>query len=308
MAAHRRSLITVTSTPRSGSSQLNQLKSQKKNLKGQLVLIDFQGKRKSEASETNGRVKWSAYKEDLVPINPSVSSPFLDSRWEAIIGLLWATREVSQNVTREKLIGVFVLLSGGSSIFILGRAVLLATIAVEPAQRLFYGMISSIFRATSLSLKLHLSSRILCRFVYRFKETLDTDIPYRLAGLAFALIQLLCFVILMSQVAWQVFPIFFVLLGIIHLVSGAATISCFNQEETLSDEKSLSIIDDYSALSFTNSGSMEWLCIRINFLFNLGFFLCSDHLWSTFLIERILQFTKIPSEAPLVIEDLSAEA
>lgn len=44
--------------------------------------------------------------------------------------------------------------------------------------------------------------------------TLDTDIPYRLGGLAFALIQLLSIIILMSKVAWQVFPLFLVVLAI----------------------------------------------------------------------------------------------
>jgi ABC-type multidrug transport system fused ATPase/permease subunit len=76
--------------------------------------------------------------------------------------IAWAT-EKSHNVTREKLIGIFILLSGGSSIFILGRAVLLATIAVETAQRLFFGMISSIFQATISFFDATPSSRILSR-------------------------------------------------------------------------------------------------------------------------------------------------
>jgi ABC-type multidrug transport system fused ATPase/permease subunit len=55
-------------------------------------------------------------------------------------------------------------------------------------------------------------------------------------------------------------------------IAGAATIRCFNQEERFL-MRSLSLIDDYSRIVFHNSGTMEWLCIRINFLFNLGFFL-----------------------------------
>lgn len=46
------------------------------------------------------------------------------------------------------------------------------------------------------------------------QSTVDTDIPYRLAGLAFALIQLLSIIILMSQVAWQIFLLFLVIIGI----------------------------------------------------------------------------------------------
>jgi len=55
-------------------------------------------------------------------------------------------------------------------------------------------------------------------------------------------------------------------------VSGAATIHCFNQEDRFLT-KILSLIDDYSRVAFYNSATMEWLCVRINFLFNLVFFL-----------------------------------
>ena len=59
-------------------------------------------------------------------------------------------------------------------------------------------------------------------------------------------------------------------------VSGAATIHCFNQEERFVT-RILSLIDDYSRITFHNSATMEWLCVRINFLFNLVFFLVIDN-------------------------------
>ncbi|KAM5568104.1 hypothetical protein ABKV19_015925 [Rosa sericea] len=60
--------------------------------------------------------------------------------------MAWGT-EKEGRVSRERLIWVFILLSGGSSIFILGRAVFLATIAIQTAQSLFLRMITSVFRA-----------------------------------------------------------------------------------------------------------------------------------------------------------------
>jgi len=54
-------------------------------------------------------------------------------------------------------------------------------------------------------------------------------------------------------------------------VSGAATIRCFNQGENFF-RKSLALIDDYSCITFHNAAAIEWLCVRINFLFNLVFF------------------------------------
>lgn len=55
-------------------------------------------------------------------------------------------------------------------------------------------------------------------------------------------------------------------------VAGAATIRCFNQEDRFV-AKNLKLIDDYSRVTFHNSATMEWLSVRINFLFNLVFFL-----------------------------------
>lgn len=53
-------------------------------------------------------------------------------------------------------------------------------------------------------------------------------------------------------------------------IAGAATIRCFNQEERFI-ARSLALVDDYSRVTFHNSATMEWLSVRINFLFNLVF-------------------------------------
>ncbi|KAF8399890.1 hypothetical protein HHK36_015760 [Tetracentron sinense] len=352
-----------------------------------------------EEETESGRVKWrvystfmtSAYKGTLVPVILLCQIFFQGLQMGSNYWIAWATEE--GRVSKEKLIGVFILMSGGSSMFIFGRAVLLATIAIKTAQTLFLGMITSVFRAPISFFDSTPSSRILNRSSTD-QSIVDTDIPYRLAGLAFALIQLLSIIILMSHVAWQVFLLFLVILAvsiyyqtyyittarelarmvgirkapILHhfseSIAGAATIRCFNQEDRFL-EKNLSLIDDYSRISFHNYAAMEWLCVRINFLFNLVFFLVliilvslpraaidpSKLLLSLFFInpsakrryewdmipglaglaatyglnlnvlqawviwnlcnvenkmisvERILQFSNIPSEAPLVIED-----
>lgn len=54
-------------------------------------------------------------------------------------------------------------------------------------------------------------------------------------------------------------------------LTGVATIRCFNQEDRFLN-KNLKLIDNYSRVAFHNSATMEWLCVRINFLFNLIFF------------------------------------
>lgn len=324
----------------------------------------------------SGRVKWhvystfitSAYKGGLVPVILLCQVLFQGLQMGSNYWIAWATEEEGR-VSREQLIGVFSLLSGGSSIFILGRAVLLSTIAIETARHLFSEMIKAVFRAPISFFDSTPSSQILNRSSTD-QSTVDTDIPYRLAGLAFALIQLLSIIVLMSQVAWQVFLLFVSILAIsiwyqayyiatarelarmvgvrkapiLHhfseSVAGAATIRCFNQDDRFL-RRNLSLIDDYSRVAFHNTATMEWLCVRINFLFNLVFFLVLVILvslprsaispslaglaatyglnlnvlqawviWNLcnvenkmISVERILQFTKIPSEAPLVIEN-----
>jgi len=261
MVAHRRSLNQVNPPKEDNSltsipSQLNQIEVTEEKFEEPSSSDRFSERNQEEVSET-GRVKWSvystfitsAYKGALVPIILLCQVLFQGLQMGSNYWIAWATEE-NHKVTKEKLIGIFILLSGGSSVFILGRAVFLATIAIETAQRLFLGMISSVFRATISFFDATPSSRILSRvrFLLLFQvrhsllcltsshasekkniyfyflclswqsstdqSTVDTDIPYRLAGLAFALIQLLSIIILMSQVAWQVFPIFLVILGI----------------------------------------------------------------------------------------------
>ena len=107
-----------------------------------------------EEETESGRVKWhvystfitSAYKGALVPVILLCQVLFQGLQMGSNYWIAWATEEEGK-VSREQLIGVFSLLSGGSSIFILGRAILLATIAIETARHLFNGMITAVFRA-----------------------------------------------------------------------------------------------------------------------------------------------------------------
>ncbi|KAH7515548.1 hypothetical protein FEM48_Zijuj10G0038500 [Ziziphus jujuba var. spinosa] len=379
MAAHRKSLSQVNTCQEDDSRvraphHINQIEVVEDRFREPFANGKLLEKTQEEEAET-GRVKWSvystfitsAYGGALVPVILLCQVFFQGLQMGSNYWLAWAT-EKEGRVSNELLIGMFILLSGGSSIFILGRAVVLATIAIETAQCLFHRMITSIFRAPISFFDSTPSSRILSRSSTD-QSTVDTDIPYRLAGLAFAVIQLLSIVVLMSLVAWQIFLLFLAVLAIsvwyqayyittarelarmvgirkspiLHhfseSITGAATIRCFNQENRFL-MKILSMIDDYSRVAFHNAATMEWLSVRINFLFNLVFFLVLIILvslprssidpslaglaatyglnlnvlqawviWNLcnvenkmISVERILQFTNIPSEAPLVIE------
>ncbi|KAJ4975723.1 hypothetical protein NE237_000829 [Protea cynaroides] len=122
-------------------------------------------------------------------------------------------------------------------------------------------------------------------------------------------------------------------------ISGSSTIRSFDQE-TRFMEINLKLIDDYSRSKFHNAGAMEWLCFRLDMLSSLTFALSLVFLISVPMgmidpgfaglavtyglnlnmligwvvwnlcnlenkiisVERIFQYTCIPSEPPLVIE------
>ncbi|KAI4305508.1 hypothetical protein L6164_028870 [Bauhinia variegata] len=375
MAAHKETLNHV--------KPIHQTEANEENIKENMIkgwkLSERAKEDEEEAAET-GRVKWSVYSTFVSSAYGGTLVPFI-----LLCHVLFQAMQIGSNywiawaaehrdiVSPQNLIGIFTLISGGSSIFILGRAVLLSTVAVETAQRLYHGMIASVFRAPVSFFDTTPSSRILNRSSTD-QSTVDTDIPYRLAGLVFAVIQLLSIIILMSHVALQVIFLFLLVLAIsawyqayyiptarelarmvgirkapiLHhfseSIAGAATIRCFNQEQRFL-AKVMDLADDYSRVAFHNYATMEWLSVRINFLFNLAFFfvlvilvslprsnvdpslagLAATYglnlnvsqawvIWNLcnvenkmISVERILQFTNIPSEAPLIVQDYRPE-
>ncbi|GJN18722.1 hypothetical protein PR202_gb05915 [Eleusine coracana subsp. coracana] len=320
MDAHNQSLSQVT------PAKVHGLARNKKCKKKQMELTEIQPdhnvlERESEEERVSGPVKWniyrkfvtSAYNGALIPIIIGCQVLFQALQICSNYWIAWAS-ERQEQVSREKMIGIFVMLSAGSSAFILCRAFVLTTIAIETAQKLFLAMTKNIFRAPISFFDSTPSSRILNRAYY----ICSARELARLVGIKKA-------------------P---VLHHFSETVSGAATIRCFNQGENFF-RKSLKLIDDYSRITFHNSATMEWLCVRINFLFNLVFFvmlvilvslprdtidpslagLAATYglnlnvlqawvIWNLcnvenkmISVERIMQFSSIPSESPLVIED-----
>jgi ABC-type multidrug transport system fused ATPase/permease subunit len=253
MAAHKETLKHIPSEEVDDSLSCNSRPCPKN-----LIEIDEQNcqeiakdeKRTREEESMTGRVKWSvystfvtlAYKGALVPVILLCQILFQAMQMGSNYWISWAAEQRSRN-NNGRLIGIFSLLSGGSSIFILGRTVLMTIVSVETARRLYHGMTTSVFRAPISFFDNTPSSRILSRvsftsilylmillFSVLFKllqlfsflllqsstdqTRADSDIPYRLAGLVFALIQLLSIIVLMSHAAWQVLLVFFAVFAI----------------------------------------------------------------------------------------------
>ncbi|KAM3334244.1 hypothetical protein ACQJBY_028971 [Aegilops geniculata] len=218
MAAHDQSLSQVNPAKANG---LAKSKKQKKQIEA--TEIESDGHvigRECEEERESGRVKWdvyrkfvtSAYGGGLIPVVLLCQIFFQGLQICSNYWIAWAAEREDQ-VSKKKMIGIFVILSAGSSVFILGRAVFLSTIAIETAQQLFLGMTRNIFRAPMSFFDSTPSSRILNR-ASTDQATVDTDIPYRLAGLIFAMIQLLSIIFIMSQIAWPIFMLFIIIIAI----------------------------------------------------------------------------------------------
>ncbi|KAK1576490.1 hypothetical protein Q3G72_014357 [Acer saccharum] len=352
MTAHMQSLDQVkapqenNSLPRV-SSEIQQIDVTEEDFSRPISPVEFTERIHEEEAET-GRVRWSVYstfitlvyKGALIPVILLCHVFFQGLQMSSNYWIAWATEE-KHNVSSVQLIGVFVLLSGGSSAFILGRAVLLSTIAIKTAQRLFNDMITSVFRAPISFFDSTPSSQILNRSSTD-QSTVDTDVfPFFLVAIGISIWYQAYYISTARELARMVgirkAPI---LHHFSESISGAATILCFNQEDRFL-RRSLRVIDDYSRIAFHNYGTMEWLSVRTNFLFNIVFFLVLIILvtlprsaiypslaglvatyglnlnvlqawviWNLcnvenkmISVERILQFTKLPSESPLVIKE-----
>ncbi|GMN63549.1 hypothetical protein TIFTF001_032621 [Ficus carica] len=251
------------------------------------------------------------------------------------------SEEAEPAVGGTTLITVYVALSIGSSFCVLLRAVLLVTAGYKIASLLFNKMYHCIFRAPMSFFDATPSGRILNR-ASTDQSAVDMSIWSLVSSFAFSIIQLLGIVAVMSQVAWQIVVVFVPVVAICiwyqryyissarelarlegvckapviqhfaESLSGSTTIRSFDQEARFHDTN-MKLMDAFNRPKFYNSGAMEWLCIRIAGLsvtygLNLNMFqvwviwtLCNMEN-KIISVERILQYTSIQSEPPLVIE------
>ncbi|KAI4305509.1 hypothetical protein L6164_028874 [Bauhinia variegata] len=277
MAAYKETLNQVKPTHQ---TQVDK-ESPKENIKG--WKLSERARENEEEAAGTGRVKWSVYSTFVTSAYGGTLVHFIllcHVLFQALqmgsnYWIVWAT-EHRDIVSLQKLIGIFTLLFSGSSIFILGRAVLLSTVAVETAQRLYHGMIASVFRALVSFFDTTPSSRILNR-AYHIPTARE----------------------LARMVGIRKDPI---LHHFSESVAGAATIRSFNQEQRFL-AKVMDLADDYSRLAgLAATYGLSLNVIQTWVLWNL----CSVEN-KIISVERILHITNIPLEEPLIVQDCRPE-
>ncbi|XP_061349006.1 ABC transporter C family member 3-like [Gastrolobium bilobum] len=339
--------------------------------KGQLV---------QEEEREKGKVGFSVYWKYITTAYGGALVPFIllaeilfqilqigSNYWMA-----WATpisTDVEPPVGGSMLIVVYIALSIGSSLCVLVRATLVVTAGYKTATLLFNKMHLCIFRAPMSFFDATPSGRILNR-ASTDQSAVDIDIPFQAGSFSSSMIHLLGIIVVMSQVAWQVFIVFIPVTAICiwyqqyyipsarelsrlvgvckapviqhfaEAISGTSTIRSFDQVSRF-QQTNMKLMDGYSRLKFNIAGAMEWLCFRLDMLSSVTFAFCLIFLISIphgvidsgvaglavtyglnlnivqgwmiwelcnmetkiISVERILQYTSIPSEPPLIVEE-----
>ncbi|KAG2586711.1 hypothetical protein PVAP13_5NG067500 [Panicum virgatum] len=243
-----------------------------------------------------------AYKGVLVPLVLLAQILFQVLQIGSNYWMAWAapvSKDVEPPVSTSTLISVYIALAVGSSFCVLLRALFLVTASYKTATLLFNKMHMSIFRAPMSFFDSTPSGRILNRASTDQSEV-DTSIAYQMGSVAFAIIQLVGIIAVMSQVAWQVFVVFIPVVAacfwyqryyidtarelqrlvgvckapiIQHFaesITGSTTIRSLGKENQFVSANS-HLMDAYSRPKFYNAGAMEWLCFRLDVLSSLTF-------------------------------------
>ncbi|KAH7653131.1 Xenobiotic-transporting ATPase protein [Dioscorea alata] len=378
-------LATDTTTNATGDSSCSKDndKHAEDELKGKTdEAVDQKGQLVQDEEREKGSVSFSvywkyiimAYKGALVPLILLAQILFQVLQIGSNYWMAWAaptSADVESPVSSSMLIYVFVALAIGSSFCILVRAVLLVTAGYKTATLMFNKMHLCIFRAPMSFFDSTPTGPILNRASTDQSEV-DTGIPLQLGSFAFAVIQLLGIIVVMSQVGWQIILIFIPVIGIsfwyqryyidsarelarlvgvcktpiiqhfAESLSGSTTVRSFNQESRF-EGTNFQLVDKFSRPKFHTAGAMYWLCFRIDMLSSITFafsllFLISVPVgfidpglaglavtyglnlnmlqaWvirnlcnlenKIISVERIFQYTSIPSEPPLTTDSES---
>ncbi|KAI3703636.1 hypothetical protein L1987_73828 [Smallanthus sonchifolius] len=383
VGAHKEDLLEIDSvgsetmdvSEKHGSHGTFKRNIQDETVKGQNgKLVSMEGKKRQlvvEEERERGKVGSSAYWKYLTTAYGGALTPlillahimFESSQISSNYWLAWASPTSESNEARVsgfEFILVYVAFGIGCSLCILARSMLLMQAGYETANRLFYKMHFSIFRAPMAFFDANPSGRILSR-VSTEQTAMDLAIPYIISPFAYVSIHILCVILVVTRCLARL-PCFHSRGWNLHLVtgelarlvgvykapviqhfsetiSGSTTIRSFDQKHRFQDT-CLKLIDNYSRPKFHVADALAWLGLRLDMLSSLVFAFLLVFLVSVpegiidpstaglavtyalnlnmlqalailklckleiqfISVERIFQYSSIPSEPPLVID------
>ncbi|KAI3703631.1 hypothetical protein L1987_73823 [Smallanthus sonchifolius] len=322
VGAHKEALLeidyvgseTMDVSEKHGSHGTFKRNIQDETVKGQNgKLVSMEGKKRQlvvEEERERGKVGSLAYWKYLMTAYGGALTPlillahimFESSQISSNYWLAWASPTSESNEARVsgfEFILVYVAFGIGCSLCILARSMLLMQAGYETANRLFYKMHFSIFRAPMAFFDANPSGRILSR-VSTDQTAMDLAIPYNISPFAYVSIHFLCVILVMSLGAWPVFLVFIPVVGICiwlqqyyipsarelarlvgvykapviqhfsETISGSTTIRSFDHKHRFQDT-CLKLIDNYSRPKFHVAGALAWLGLRLDMLSSFVF-------------------------------------
>ncbi|KAM0896532.1 hypothetical protein ACQ4PT_023120 [Festuca glaucescens] len=216
--------------------------------------------------------------------------------------MAWACPPTSTTTPRlglGLLFFVYISLSLGSALCILGRTMLVSLVGLLTAEKFFKNMLQCILHAPMSFFDSTPTGRILNR-ISNDQTVLDLQMGNKLGWCAFSVIQLLGTIGVMSQVAWPVFAILIPVTAICYVfqryyiptarelarlsqiqrppilhhfaesLTGSASIRAYGQNDRFS-KANISLINNHSRPGFHSISAVEWLCFRLNMLSNFVF-------------------------------------
>ncbi|TVU03897.1 hypothetical protein EJB05_50545 [Eragrostis curvula] len=204
----------------------------------------------------------------LVPVTIAAQSFFQIFQVASNYWMAWAcppTSATTPTVGLGLLFSVYIALSMGSALCVLARSMLVSLIGLLTSEKFFKNMLHCIMRAPMSFFDSTPTGRILNR-ASNDQSVLDLEIANKLGWCVFSVIQIMGTIGVMSQVAWPVFAIFIPVT--VLCIAGLAVTYALNLNNQLA--------------------SITWnICNTENKMIS---------------VERLMQYSRIPSEAPLVVE------
>ncbi|KAI5347147.1 hypothetical protein L3X38_015026 [Prunus dulcis] len=245
-----------------------------------------------------------------------------------------ATNVDNPDVSTLRLIVVYLLIGFSATFVLLFRSLTTVFLGLEASKSLFSQLLNSLFRAPTSFYDSTPPGRIFCR-VSSDLSIVDLDIPFNLVFACGAAINASCNLIVLAVVTWQVLlvcmPMVYLAIRLqkyyfstakelmringttkslvanhlVESVSGAITIRAFNEEERAAVLASAALCMSLLPPGTFSSGFIGMaLSYGLSLNISLMYSIQNQCTIANYIIsvERLNQYTHIPSEAPEIVE------